>query len=65
MSKENSPLRLKSANEDKMDFRLTHEQRKLLLKCVDRYRLLNVIPDQEQQILKEIRSYLNDQILSR
>lgn len=61
MSKENAALRLKSAKNDKMVFKLTQEQRKLLFKCVERYRLLNVIPDQEQQTLKEIRSYLNDQ----
>ncbi len=49
-----------SANDDEQIIELTNEQRKLLLVCVERYRLLNILPSGQQEALDEIKWILEE-----
>ena len=60
MSAIEAMVSMDSANDDEQIIELTNEQRKLLLVCVERYRLLNILPSGQQEALDEIKWILEE-----
>lgn len=60
MSTMESMVRMNGANDDELVIELTSEQRTLLLMCIERYRLLNILQTDQQEALDELKWILED-----